>query len=119
MKILYLIKEKGIDIEAILSEVKNESNIESINKRELSEENNSSNSTVYFQDKINMKNIMETKEAKNIPKIDFNQIPEYSFQSEEEKPNINEEEIPEQDELNFNEIGFNRSGLNGFHRNSA
>ena len=66
-----------------------------------------------------MKNISETKEAKNLPKIDFNQIPEYSFQSEEEKPHNNEEEMVEQDEFNFNEIGFNKYGLNGLNRNSA
>ena len=122
MRMLYLIKEKGIDINAILNEVKNESNVESINKSERSEENkliNSSNLTIYFQDKIKMKNISETKEAKNLPKIDFNQIPEYSFQSEEEKPHNNEEEMVEQDEFNFNEIGFNKYGLNGLNRNSA
>ena len=80
MKMLYLIKEKGIDINSILNEVKNETNIESINRSELSEgnvlNNNSNNSTYYFPDKIKMKNIMDSKEAKNIPAINFNQIPE-------------------------------------------
>ena len=122
MRMLYLLKEKGIDINTILNEVKNESNNESINKSEILDENNlknSSNLTVYFPDKINMKNIMETKEAKNVPKIDFNQIPEYSFQSDEEKQNNFDEEMPNQDEFNINEIGFQNYGMNDFRRNSA
>ena len=71
-----------------------------------------------------MKNISETKEAKNLPKIDFNQVPEYSFQSEEEKQNSNNNngELLNQDEFKYNEIGFNNYHnykLNDFHRNSA
>ena len=34
--------------------------------------------TVYFPDKIKMKNIMETKWGKNIPKLNFGYVPEYS-----------------------------------------
>ena len=121
MRMLYLIKEKGIDINAILNEVKNESNNESINKSqeiETNNFNNSSNTTIYFPDKIKMQNIMETKKAEIVPKMNFNQIPEYSFQSEEDKQN-NNNVIPNQDEYNFNEFGFNNYEMNGFHRNSA
>ncbi len=121
MRMLYLIKEKGIDINAILNEVKNESNNESINKSqeiETNNFNNSSNTTIYFPDKIKMQNIMETKKAEIVPKMNFNQIPEYSFQSEEDKQN-NNNAIPNQDEYNFNEFGFNNYEMNGFHRNSA
>ena len=127
MRILYLLKEKGIDINSILNEVKNESNNESLNKIEANEDNklnNSSNLTIYFPDKVNMKNIMETKGAENIPKIDFNQVPDYSFQSEEEKQNNNndDDEMPNQDEFNYNnnynDNEFNNYGLNAFHRNS-
>ena len=121
MKMLYLIKEKGIDINAILNEVKNETNIE-LNKSESNEGNvfdNSNNSTIYFPDKIKMRNIMESKQAQKIPTINFKQIPEYSFQSEEEKSNNKGEEISEQDEIIFNGIGLKKYGLDGFHRNSA
>ena len=123
MRILYLLKEKGIDINTILNEVKDEDNIEQIYKSESTEENNiqnSSNLTVYFPDKVNMKNIMETKEAKNVPTIDFNYIPEYSFRSDDEKQNNNDDEVFHQDDFNSNEIGFNGYALNNqFHRNSA
>ena len=119
MKMLYLIKEKGIDINEILSEVKNESNKESKNKSESSERNIINNLTIYFPDKIKMKNIMDTKEAQNLPKINFNQIPEYSFQSEEQKNSNKGEEMFEQDELNYNGIGLKKYGLEEFHRNSA
>ena len=44
--------------------------------------------TIYFPDKITMPNIMETKKAEIIPKIDFNQIPEYTF--EDDKKDIPE-----------------------------
>ena len=121
--ILYLLKEKGIDIDSILNEVKNEPINESLNKSEPNEENNlknSSNLTIYFPDKVNMKNIMQTKEAENIPKIDFNQVPEYSFQSDEEKQNNSndDDEMPNQNEFNYNDNEFNNYGLNAFHRNS-
>ena len=108
-------------INSILNEVKNGSNNESLNQSEAYEENNlknSSNLTIYFPDKINMKNIMQTKEAENIPKIDFNQVPEYSFQSEEEKQNNNnndDDEVPNQDEFNYIDNEFNNYGLNTFH----
>ena len=65
-----------------------------------------------------MKNIMQTKGAENVPKLDINQVPEYSFQSDEEKQ-INNDEIQNQDELNYNEIGYNNYGLNEFSRHSA
>ena len=128
MRILYLLKEKKTDTNTILNEVKNETIIQSINKSDINDENennfSNSNLTVYFPDKVNMKNIIQTKEAVNIPKIDFNQVPEYSFQSEEEKRNNNNDngELLNQDEYNYNEIGLNNYhnfGFNDFNRNSA
>jgi hypothetical protein len=121
MRMLYLIKEKGIDINEILNEVKNESNNESINKSQESYgNNNSSTMTIYFPDKINMPNIMETKKAEIVPKIDFNQIPEYTFE-DDKKESANE--IHNQEEFNYNynynDIEFNNYGMNLFHRNSA
>ena len=121
MRILYLIKEKGIDINSILNEMKNESNNESINSYEISNDSNltnSSNVTIYFPDKINMKKTMETKGADKVPKIDFNQIPDYSFQSDEDKKN-NEEELLNKYIFDFPEITFNKYVLNGFRQNSA
>jgi septal ring factor EnvC (AmiA/AmiB activator) len=121
MRMLYLIKEQGIDINTILNEVKNESNNESINKSEIIDKNNDntlSSLTVYFPDKVNMKNIMELKEVEKVPAIDFNNLPEYSFQSEEEKQN-NFEEIHNQEDFDLNVRGFNNYGVYGLHRNSA
>lgn len=46
-----------------------------------------SNLTVYFPDKVKMKNIMETKWGENIPKLDFGYVPEYSSESESLKNN--------------------------------
>lgn len=113
MRILYLIKEKGIDINSVLNEVKKESyainNCDADNESNLT---NSSNLTIYFPDKINMRNIMETKGAQKIPRIDINQIPEYSFQSEEDKQN--DDEMPNQYNFMQNNIGFNNYGLHGF-----
>ena len=122
MRMLYLIREKGIDINEILNEVKNESNNESINRSQESfgNNNNSSTMTIYFPDKITMPNIMETKKAEIIPKIDFNQIPEYTF-DEDKQNSMNE--MPNQEEYNYNynynDIGLNNYGMNAFHRNSA
>ena len=123
MRILYLLKEKGIDINTILNDVKEENNTEQIYKMESYEENNihnSSNLTVYFPDKVNMKNIMDTKEAQKVPNIDLNFVPEYSFHSDDEKQNNNDDEAFQQDDLNIKEIGFNKYELNNpFQRNSA
>ena len=113
MRILYLIKEKGIDINSVLNEVKKEScAINNCDANDESNLTNSSNLTIYFPDKINMRNIMETKGAQKIPRIDINQIPEYSFQSEEDKQN--DDEISNQYNFMQNNIGFNNYGLHGF-----
>jgi hypothetical protein len=113
MRILYLIKEKGIDINSVLNEVKKESYaINNCDENNESNLTNSSNLTIYFPDKINMRNIMETKGAQKIPRIDINQIPEYSFQSEEDKQN--DDEMPNQYNFMQNNIGFNNYGLHGF-----
>ena len=74
MKVLYLIKERGINIEDILNEVidmNNEENLMGTNRT------NNSDFTVYFNDKVHMKNIMDTKEAKKVPLMDFNKVPTY------------------------------------------
>ena len=120
MRVLYLIKEKGIDINTVLNEVKKDSNIDYINNSEISKDSNSSSLTIYFPDKINMKSTMETKGADKIPKIDFNQIPEYSFHSDENDKNDNyDDELQNQYEFDFHQIGFNKYGSFGFHQNSV
>ena len=109
MEVLYLIKEKGIDINSVLNEVnqvtfhevtsspshsdikdnKNEENKDNKNNidnnliiNSIRDNNNNeseiSDLTVYFPDKIKMTNIMETKWGKNIPKLNFGYVPEYS-----------------------------------------
>ena len=120
MKVLYLIKEKGIDINTVLNDVKKDSNTDYKNNSEISKDSNSSSMTIYFPDKINMKSTMETKGADKIPKIDFNQIPEYSFQSDENDKNDNyDDELQNQYEFDFHQIGFNKYGPFGFHQNSV
>ena len=120
MRMLYLIKEKGIDINNVLNEVKKDSNTDYKNNSEISKDSNSSSMTIYFPDKINMKRTIETKGADKIPKIDFNQIPEYSFQSDENDKDDNyDDELQNQYEFDFHQIGFNKFGPFGFHQNSV
>ena len=152
MQVLYLVKERGIDINSILAEVNqitfheltsslpsnnikkenenNEENKENSNSQkkeikgindnnDINEKNenynndnnninnnlnnnnnqiesNSNNNyesersdlTVYFQDKVKMNNIMETKTGQNIPKLNFGYLPEYSSDSDSQQ-NIN------------------------------
>ena len=116
MQVLYLIKEKGIDINSILNEVNKVSSHENISSQSpldiknlkdekeyndnkdkldnidnidsnliinsirdnISNESERSDMTVYFPDKLKMNNIMETKWGKNIPKLNFGYVPEYS-----------------------------------------
>ena len=112
MEVLYLIKEKGIDINSVLNEVSqvtfhevtsspspsdiknnkneeyndNKNNIDNIDNNliinsirdNMNNESGISDLTVYFPDKIKMTNIMETKWGKNIPKLNFGYVPEYS-----------------------------------------
>ena len=110
MQVLYLIKEKGIDINSILIEVNqvtfheynnndnNENNIENKDNNNnnliinsLRDNNNNENGltdlTVYFPDKVKMNNIMETKWGQNIPRLNFGYVPEYSSDSESQHNN--------------------------------
>ena len=108
MQVLYLIKEKGVDINSFLNEVnqvtfhenaspsqsqsakKNQNNEEYNNENNLiidsiGNESEISDVTVYFPDKIKMNNIMDTKWGKNIPKLNFGYVPEYTSDSESDK----------------------------------
>lgn len=83
MQVIYLIREKGIDINSVLADVNK------LNSENESERSNLSGFTVYFPDKIKMKNITKDTENDtgfNMPDLDFNQVPEYSSctNSEEE-----------------------------------
>ena len=103
MQVLYLMKEKGVDINIFLNEVnqvtfheitnssqsgiKNQKNEEDNNDNNLiikniEDESGMSDITVYFPDKIKMNNIMETKCGQNIPKLNFGYVPEYSSDSD-------------------------------------
>ena len=117
MQVLFLIKEKGIDINSFLNEVNkislNESKnieqgyydenkydnnlvIKSIRDDEGNlNENNISGITVYFPDKIKMNNIMDTNWGKNIPKLNFGYVPEYTSENNSDKN--------EQNNMNDNE----------------
>ena len=91
MKVLYMLKRKGIDLNDILNEINNElkDEVAKKNKEPIIDSDSSSSITIYFPDKINMISTMENKGAKKIPNLDFNQIPEYSFQSENEQNELN------------------------------
>ena len=98
MQVLFLIKEKGIDINSILNEVnqisftgyENGLVINSLRDDNNSlSENNMSGITVYFPDKVKMNNIMETNWAKNIPKLNFGDVPEYSSENNTDKNDQN------------------------------
>ena len=140
MQVLYLIKEKGIDINSILNEVnkasshemnssqspldiknnkdekefngnknkfENIDNIDNIDNNliinsirdNISNESEKSDLTVYFPDKIKMNNIMETKWGKNIPKLNFGYVPEYSDlgsgKQEQKNNNLNDIQMNE------------------------
>ena len=108
MKVLYLIKERGINIEDILNEVidmNNEENLMTTNRT------NNSDFTVYFNDKVQMKNIMETKEAKKVPLMDFNKVPTYRPDSDSEYEEMEDSENNNQifniqEGMKFNKITF-------------
>ena len=108
MQVLYLMKEKGININSFLTQVnhitfvqKNEKEnfkensynnrliIKSIRDDESQNENEMSGITVYFPDKIRMNNIMETNWGKNIPKLNFELVPEYSSENNSDKNDQN------------------------------
>ena len=107
MQVLFLMKERGIDINSYLNEV-NQISFNGygqgllINSLRDNDDDNlkgsdSSGITVYFPDKIKMKNIMETNWGKNIPKLNFGYVPEYSSENNTEKNDqdniINDENV--------------------------
>lgn len=131
MQILYVVKEKGIDINSILNEINNnkEENhsiyiSDTSNRQEgenISNENDDNNNselskiTAYFPDKVKMNNIMETNCAKIVPNINFNELPEYSFESGQSG---NNNEIDD-DGLKFNKININDLNFHNMKQNSV
>ena len=114
MQVLYLMKEKGININSFLTQVnhitfvqKNEKEnfkensynnrliIKSIRDDESQNETEMSGITVYFPDKIRMNNIMETNWGKNIPKLNFELVPKYFINYFCKKPKSFIEKIKE------------------------
>jgi len=101
MQVLFLIKERGIDINSFLNQVNNisfnenakELVINSIRDDDSNLNENGINDlsgiTVYFPDKVKMKNIMETNWGKNIPKLNFEYVPEYSSENNSDKNDQN------------------------------
>jgi hypothetical protein len=63
--------------------------INNINEDNINNESGMSNITAYFPDKVKMNNIMESKWAKNVPKLDFGYVPEYSSDSDSLPQNNN------------------------------
>ena len=101
MQVLFLIKERGIDINSFLNEVNQISfneNVKELVINSIRDDdsnyngngiNDMSGITVYFPDKVKMNNIMESKWAKNVPKLDFGYVPEYSSDSDSLPQNNN------------------------------
>jgi len=101
MQVLFLIKERGIDINSFLDEVNKISfneNAQGLVINSIRDEdsningngvNDMSGITVYFPDKVKMKNIMETNWGKNIPKLNFGYVPEYSSENNTDKNDQN------------------------------
>lgn len=112
MQVLYLIKEKGIDINSILEEVNqvtfHENSFYLNNHIQNDEEDNNFNAnlnnddsqmskmTVYFPDKVKMNNIMESKWASIIPKLNFGDVPEYTSES------VTENQVQKNEKFNPN-----------------
>ena len=84
MQVIYLIKEKGINIEDILNDVSqmngNNNDIGNSNRSEVS-----TTSTVYFQDKVNMKSSSREGSDIKVPGLNLGVIPPYVSDSEEEE----------------------------------
>lgn len=76
MRIFFNMKNKGIEVNSFIEE--NKGGKTNLFNNEINYFNDLSNRTLYFPDKVNMKSIMETKQAKTIPKINLNLIPDYS-----------------------------------------
>jgi hypothetical protein len=101
MQVLFLIKERGIDINSFLNQVNNISfneNVKELVINSIRDEDSNLNEngindlsgiTVYFPDKVKMKNIMETNWGKNIPKLNFEYVPEYSSENNSDKNDQN------------------------------
>ena len=101
MQVLFLIKERGIDINSFLNEVNNISfneNVKELVINSIRDDDSNLNGngindlsgiTVYFPDKVKMKNIMETNWGKNIPKLNFEYVPEYSSENNSDKNDQN------------------------------
>ena len=101
MQVLFLIKERGIDINSFLNEVNQISfneNVKELVINSIRDDdsnyngngiNDMSGITVYFPDKVKMNNIMETNWGKNIPKLNFEDVPEYSSENNTDKNDQN------------------------------
>ena len=101
MQVLFLIKERGIDINSFLNQVNNISfneNVKELVINSIRDDDSNLNGngindlsgiTVYFPDKVKMKNIMETNWGKNIPKLNFEYVPEYSSENNSDKNDQN------------------------------
>lgn len=108
MQVIYLVKERGINIDEILNDV---SQMNSIPNSSTSRSEISKASTVYFPDKVKME---ESKEQ-NVPKLDFASVPTYKSSSHSETENNvevtdtyqdNDFNIIQQGNMKFNKIDF-------------
>ena len=108
MQVIYLVKERGINIDEILNDV---SQMNSLPNSSSSRSEISKASTVYFPDKVKME---ESKEQ-NVPKLDFASVPTYKSSSHSETENNidvtdtyqeNEFNIIQQGNMKFNKIDF-------------
>ena len=101
MQVIFLIKEKGINIDEILNDVSQMNNqMSSSSRTDISKA-----STVYFPDKVKME---ESKDQNLVPKLDFGSVPTYKSETESGDNNDNENNNEEIEVATFND---NKEGV--------
>jgi cell division protein FtsB len=95
MKVIYSIHKKGIAIDDLLGSADNGVPVDT--------SNDISTTTVYFPDKVHM----QPKKKDNIPRLDFNGIPDYELIEEMNNNNNNNNNQPDVKEtIYFNDINY-------------
>lgn len=105
MQVIFLIKEKGINIDEILNDVSQMNNqMSSSSRTDISKA-----STVYFPDKVKME---ESKAQSLVPKLDFGSVPTYKSETDSEDNNENNNEEIEVATFNDNKEGVFQTKIN-------
>lgn len=105
MQVIFLIKERGINIDEILNDVSQMNNQMSNSSRT----DISKASTVYFPDKVKME---ESKDQILVPKLDFGSVPTYKSETDSGDNNENDNEDIEVATFNDNKEGVFQTKIN-------